>query len=109
MASEVLEVNDQNFKNEVLQSEVPAIVDFWAPWCMPCKMVAPVIDETAKELGEKVKFAKFNVDDNSTIPAKYGVMSIPTLLFFKEGELVETSVGVVTKEELVEKIEEVFS
>jgi thioredoxin 1 len=109
MAGGVLEVNDKNFDNEVLKSTQPVVVDFWATWCMPCKMVAPVIDETAMELGDKIKFAKFNIDDNASVPAKYSVMSIPTLLFFKDGELLESNVGVVSKEELVNKIEEVFA
>ena len=105
----VIHLNQKNFKKEILEGKTLAIVDFWASWCMPCKILAPVVEEAAREYGDKIKFVKFNIDENAEVPTNYGVMSIPTLLFFKDGELLETSVGALSKEELADKIEEVFS
>ena len=100
-----LVINEQNIDTEVLQSEVPVLVDFWAPWCGPCKIMGPIIEEVAKELdGKPVKIGKMNVDDNPETPGKYGIMSIPTIIIFKNGEPVEQMVGVQAKEKLVEKL-----
>jgi len=100
-----LVINEQNFETEVLKSDVPVLVDFWAPWCGPCKIMGPIIEEVAKELeGKPAKIGKMNVDDNTETPAKYGIMSIPTIIIFKGGEPVEQLVGVQAKEKLIEKL-----
>jgi len=99
-------LNDQNFENEVLKSEVPVLVDFWAPWCGPCKMMGPIVDEVAKEMeGKPIKVAKLNVDESTATAEKYNVMSIPTFKIFKGGEVVDEFVGVQTKEEIIKKLE----
>ncbi len=100
MAEGILDVDDSNFDAEVLQSEKPVLVDFWAPWCGPCRAIAPMIEELAKAFAEKIKFAKCNVDDNPLTPVKYGIKSIPTLIFFKEGEIFDKIIGMVAKTKL---------
>ncbi|MCX5709620.1 MAG: thioredoxin, partial [Candidatus Omnitrophica bacterium] len=97
---------DANFKKEVLESQVPVLVDFWAPWCAPCKMIAPAVEEMAKEYAHKMKIGKVDVDTNPKTPSHYGIMSIPTLMFFKGGQVLEQLVGAVNKAELKRKIEE---
>jgi thioredoxin 1 len=98
---------DQNFEEEVLKSEVPVLVDFWAPWCGPCRVQGPVIEELAKKHESKpVKIGKLNVDDNPKTAQSYQVMSIPTLGFFKDGQMVDQAVGVQQKDDLDKKIEE---
>lgn len=100
-----LELNEGNFEAEVLQSDKPVLVDFWAEWCGPCKMIAPVIDELANEVGDAAKVGKVEVDTARDLAAKYGVRSIPFLLFFKDGEVKDQIVGAnVTKESLKEKL-----
>jgi len=94
---DVVEVTDQNFEQEILKSEIPALVDFWAAWCGPCKMVAPVVEELAKEYKGKIKIAKMNVDENRQTPAKFGIRNIPTLILFKNGEVVQTIIGAQPK------------
>lgn len=93
-------VNDANFKKEVLESDIPALVDFWAEWCGPCRMVAPVLKEIAKEYEGKLKVCKVNVDDAPNTASEYGIMSIPTLAIFKNGQVVDQVVGALPKSEL---------
>jgi len=100
----VIAFTDQNFEKEVLKSEMAVLVDFWAPWCGPCQMVGPVIEELAKENEGKVKVGKLNVDENPQTAAKYGVMSIPTVILFKEGKEVGRKIGFEGKESLVKLI-----
>ncbi len=105
--AELLEIGDSNFDTEVLQAEKPVMVDFWAPWCGPCKAIGPVIEELANAFGNKVKFVKCNVDDNPATPSKYGIRAIPTLIFFKEGNVVDQVTGMAAKaklEEIINKI-----
>ncbi|MCL6639351.1 MAG: thioredoxin [Firmicutes bacterium] len=97
--------NESNFEAEVLQSPIPVVVDFWAPWCGPCRSMAPIIDDLAKEFEGKVKVGKVNVDENRTLAGNYGVMSIPTLIFFKGGKAEGQLVGYTPKASLVKKID----
>jgi len=101
----VIEVTDQNFEDEVIKSVLPVLVDLWAPWCRPCHMVAPVIDKLAEKYNGKVKFCRLNVDENPQTAARYGIMSIPTLMFFKGGKVVDTVIGAVPERALQPKIE----
>ena len=101
----VIEVNDSNFEAVVLKSEKPVMVDFWATWCGPCRMLSPLVDEMADKYEGSIVVAKCNVDDASEVPAAWGIRNIPTLLFFKNGELVDRSVGAMTKVELDAKIQ----
>jgi thioredoxin 1 len=100
-----VEVLDSNFETEVVKSDLPVLVDFWAEWCGPCKMVAPVVEELAKEYDGKCKFAKLDVDSNPQTAMKFGIRSIPTLLIFKDGQVIDQIVGAVPKRHLVEKLE----
>lgn len=93
----VTDVTTRNFEEEILKSKLPALVDFWAAWCGPCKSVAPIIDALAEEYKDKIKFAKVNVDDSADIASKYGIMSIPTILFFREGKVISQIVGAQPK------------
>jgi len=102
----LLHFTDSNFKKEVLESDLAVLVDFWAVWCSPCKMISSIIEELAKEYENKIKIGKLNVDDNSKTATHYGIMSIPTLMFFNKGRVVEQLVGALSKAELKKKIEE---
>jgi|SRR3712207_907475 len=101
----VKQINDNIFEQEVLSSDKPTIVDFWASWCGPCKMLSPVIEELSEELGEKVKFVKVNVDDNPLSSTQYRVASIPTVMIFKDGKVVDTLVGFRPKQSMKTSIE----
>ncbi|WMJ80386.1 thioredoxin [Clostridium sp. MB40-C1] len=96
----VREIGGSNFIQEVINSEIPAVVDFWAPWCGPCRMLGPVMDEVAEEMGNKAKFFKMNVDENTAIAQKYKISSIPCVMIFKDGEVVETMVGFRPKQDI---------
>ena len=104
MAEGLFEIDDSNFESEVLNSETPVLVDFWAPWCGPCRAIAPVVEELAGTFGDKMRFAKCNVDDNPVTPGKYGIRAIPTLILFKGGEVAEQITGIVAKSKLEEAI-----
>ncbi len=97
-------LTEQNFENEVIKSDIPVLVDFWASWCGPCTMLSPIVEDIAKEYDGKVKVGKINVDEQQALAVKYGIMSIPTLMVFKGGELVQTSVGLKTKAQIEEMI-----
>ncbi len=107
--SKELEFTDDNFDADVIKSDVPVLVDFWAPWCGPCKQIAPVIEEIAGEYDGKIKVGKMNTDENQQVPATYGVMSIPTLIIFKSGEVSERIVGAQSKQAITEKINTVLA
>ncbi len=102
----VLHASDTSFEKDVLKSDRPVVVDFWAEWCGPCKMIAPYLDEIAAELGDKVKIVKVNIDENPLTPTKYGVRGIPTLMVFKNGAAVATKVGALPKRQLQDWIEQ---
>lgn len=102
-----LEITDNNFK-EILAKGTSVVIDFWAPWCGPCKMVGPIIDELAKEYEGRVIMGKCDVDENSDLPAEFGIRNIPTVLFFKDGALVDKQVGAVAKPAFVEKVEKLL-
>lgn len=97
---------DQDFEEQVLKSDIPVVVDFWAPWCAPCRIVTPIIDELAQEYEGKIKVGKMNVDDNSNFPSQYGVMSIPSVFIFKNGQPVKTMIGAQSKENYKKGLDE---
>tara|TARA_B100001778_G_C18484643_1_gene582045 strand:+ start:53 stop:379 length:327 start_codon:yes stop_codon:yes gene_type:complete len=105
MSESILKLTDAEFENQVIKSEKPILVDYWAEWCGPCKMIAPVLEEVASELSDKVLIGKLNVDENSETPPKYGIRGIPTLMLFKDGEVVGTQVGAISKNDLINFIE----
>ncbi len=97
----VLPINESSFESEVVNSDLPVLIDFWAEWCGPCKEISPLLDEISNEMKDKIKIVKINIDDNPNIPSQYGVQSIPTLIIFKKGEPVATKVGSSIKTELI--------
>ncbi len=105
--SSPVEINDGNFEGEVLKSDLLFLVDFWAPWCGPCHMVSPIVEEIGEDYEGKIKVGKLNVDENSQTAGQYGIMSIPSVLFFKEGKVVDQIVGAVPKQHFVEKIDKI--
>ena len=106
MSDNIIHVSDDSCEQEVLQSEMPVLIDYWAEWCGPCKMIAPVLDEVASEYADKVRVAKLNIDENPATPPKYGIRGIPTLMLFKNGEVEATKVGAVSKAQLTAFLDE---
>ena len=100
MSSDIVYVTDESFERDVLQSEIPVLVDYWAEWCGPCKMIAPILEEVVGEYAGKLKIAKLNIDENSATPPKYGIRGIPTLMIFKDGDVEATKVGALSKSQL---------
>jgi len=109
MSSKIVHVSDESFAHEVLQADVPVLIDYWAEWCGPCKMIAPILDELAEEYGARIKVAKLNIDDNPETPPKYGIRGIPTLMIFKDGNVEATKVGAVSKSQLTDFVENTIS
>jgi thioredoxin 1 len=105
----VTEVTDSNFQAEVIESEVPVLVDFWAPWCGPCRMVAPVVEEIAQERGDQLKVVKMNIDENQDTAVQFNVLSIPTLMVFRNGEVAKTVIGAYPKRKLEAELEPVLA
>lgn len=106
--ADVLQVTDSNFEQEILKADMPALVDFWAAWCGPCRAIAPVIEELAKDYAGKVKIAKLNVDENAKTPVKYGIRAIPTLILFKNGAVVDQITGAVSKAQIENAIKKML-
>ena len=100
MVEHIVHISDESFEEEVLQSERPVLIDYWAEWCGPCKIIAPVLDEIATEYSDRLKVVKLNIDDNPQTPPKYGIRGIPTLMVFKNGQVEATKVGAVSKAQL---------
>ena len=107
--SSTREVTDATFDSDVMKGDLPTLVDFWAPWCGPCRMVAPLVEELGEEYAGKVNFFKMNTDENPSVPSKYGIRSIPSLLIFKDGELKDTIVGFRPKSDLKKRLEAALS
>jgi len=107
--AEPFEVGDDNWQKEVLESDIPVLVDFWAPWCGPCRLIAPIVEELAKEYDGKMAFTKLNVDEAPQVTTKYRIRSIPTVMFIKDGEVADTVVGAVPKRELLKRVEAVLT
>ena len=108
MAGNLIELTKENFEQEVLQSSIPVIVDFWATWCMPCKMITPIVEELSETYKDKCKITKLNIDNAMEVATRFSVMSIPTIMFFKDGNVHSKTVGVVSKDDIIDKIEEMF-
>ena len=106
MSEHIIHVSDESFEQEVLQSDKPVLIDYWAEWCGPCKMIAPVLDEVAGEYADKIRVAKLNIDENPATPPQYGIRGIPTLMLFKNGEVEATKVGAVSKAQLTAFLDE---
>ncbi|MCX7627217.1 MAG: thioredoxin TrxA [Methylophilaceae bacterium] len=100
MSEHIIHLSDASFQQEVLESQIPVLVDYWAEWCGPCKMIAPILDEVAKEYAGRLKVAKLNIDENQATPPKYGIRGIPTLMLFKNGNVEATKVGALSKSQL---------
>jgi len=100
VSDNIVHLSDDSFEDEVLKSDVPVLVDYWAEWCGPCKMIAPILDEVAEEYSGRLKVAKLNIDDNPATPPRYGIRGIPTLMLFKNGNVEATKVGAVSKSQL---------
>ena len=105
MSGTIIKLTDSEFENQVIKSEKPILVDYWAEWCGPCKMIAPILEEVSTEMSDKIIIGKLNVDENSQTPPKYGIRGIPTLMIFKDGNAVGTHVGALSKSDLIQFIE----
>jgi thioredoxin 1 len=105
MAENLVEVTDANWEEEVINSNIPVLVDFWAPWCMPCKMIEPIVEELSGEYSDKLKVGRLNVDENPSTAAKYGIRNIPTVLILKNGEVADKVVGAVGKDKLAKAVD----
>ena len=108
MSNAITHLTDETFEEEVLQSNIPILVDYWAPWCEPCKMIAPILDSLSAEYAGKLKISKINIDDNQKTPQKYGVRGIPTLMIFKNGNVEATKVGALSKSQLTAFIDSIL-
>ena len=108
MSNTITHLTDETFEEEVLQSNIPILVDYWAPWCEPCKMIAPILDSLSAEYAGKLKISKINIDDNQKTPQKYGVRGIPTLMIFKNGNVEATKVGALSKSQLTAFIDSIL-
>lgn len=106
MSSDIVYLTDSSFEEDVLQNSVPVLVDYWAEWCGPCKMIAPILEEIANEYGDKIRVAKINIDENPDTPPKYGIRGIPTLMLFKNGQVEATKVGALSKSQLASFIDQ---
>ena len=106
MSDNIIHVSDDSFEQEVLQSEKPVLIDYWAEWCGPCKMIAPVLDEVASEYADRIRVAKLNIDENPATPPKYAIRCFPTMMLFKNGEVEATKVGAVSKAQLTAFLDE---
>jgi thioredoxin 1 len=105
MSSNILAISDDSFENEVIESQIPVVVDFWAQWCGPCKALSPILEDIAQKYTNKVKFVKLDVDSNPSTPPKFGVRGIPTLILFKDGQVKATQVGLLSKADLMQFID----
>ncbi|MDC0423220.1 thioredoxin TrxA [Methylophilaceae bacterium] len=101
MSNEIIHLSDETFKKEVIESSIPVLVDYWAEWCGPCKMIAPILEALISEYDGKIKIAKLNIDENPQTPTKYGIRGIPTLMIFKDGNIESTKVGALSKSQLI--------
>lgn len=106
--AQVIHVTDQTFEEEVINSSIPVIVDFWATWCAPCRLIAPIVEEIAREYDGKIKVCKLDVDNNPNTAINYGIRSIPTLLYFKNGKVISSTIGAVGKSIIVEQVEKLL-